>query len=112
MAKIHMVREHGLGLAAARKVASGWAAMVEDRLGMTCTSEPDKEGERINFKRTGVTGTLQVTKERFELDAKLGLLVGAFKDRIETEITKYLDELLATGRDPLDKLVAKKGRAG
>jgi len=112
VANLHMVREHTLGLAAARKVASGWAQQVEDRLGMTCTSETGRQGDTISFTRAGVKGTLQVTKERFELDATLGLLVGAFKDRIETEIAKYLDELLATGRDPLDKLVAKKGRAG
>lgn len=112
MANLHMVREHALGLAAARKVASGWAAVVEEKLGMTCTRETGHQSDTISFTRSGVKGTLQVTKERFELDAKLGLLVGPFKDRIETEIAKYLDELLTTGQDPLDKLVAKKGRAG
>lgn len=112
MANLHMVREHGLGLAAARKVASGWAAMVGDKLGMTCTGETGRQGDTISFTRSGVKGTLQVTKDRFELEATLGLLVGAFKDRIEAEITRYLDELLATGHDPLDELVAKKGRAG
>ena len=30
-----------------------------------------------------------------ELDAKLGFLLGAFKDRIESEIVKNLDDLLA-----------------
>jgi len=111
MANLHMVREHGLSLTAARKAAHGWAQLVQDKLDMTCTSEPDKEGERISFSRTGVTGTLRVTQERFELDAKLGLMLGAFKGRIESEITKYLDEMLASGQDPLAKLAGKKGRA-
>jgi hypothetical protein len=31
----------------------------------------------------------------FELDAKLGFLLGAFRDRIESEIVKNLDALLA-----------------
>lgn len=110
MANIHMVREHGLGMAAARKVASGWARQVQDKLDMTCTSEVGKDGERISFTRTGVTGTLLVTQERFELDAKLGLMLGAFKGRIESEITKYLDELLAADPSAKASPAGKKGR--
>ncbi len=113
MADVHMMREHALGLAAARKIAQGWATQVEDRLDMTCTWETARDGDRIHFKRAGVTGTLLVTRDRFELDARLGLLVAAFKDRIEAGITKYLDELLASGQDPLRRLApaGKKGRA-
>jgi len=112
MATIHMVREHPLGLAGARKAAQGWARQVEDRLEMTCTFETHPDGHSVRFERTGVTGTLRVTKDRFELDARLGLLLGAFKGRIEAEITKYLDQMLATGQDPLNKPAPKKGRAG
>jgi putative polyhydroxyalkanoate system protein len=49
----------------------------------------------LTFTRSGVNGTLQVTQNCFELDAKLGFLLGAFKDRIEAEIIKNLDELLS-----------------
>jgi hypothetical protein len=35
-----------------------------------------------------------VTKDRFELTARLGFLVGAFKGRIESEIVKMLDDML------------------
>ena len=41
-----------------------------------------------------------MTSDRFELDARLGFLLGAFKDRIESEITKNLDLLLQQG-DPV-----------
>lgn len=112
MANIHMVREHPLGLAGARKAAQGWARQVEDKLEMHCTFETRPDGERVRFERTGVTGTLLVTKDRFELDARLGLLLGAFKGRIEAEITRYLDEMLASGQDPLNKPTGRKGRAG
>ncbi len=50
--------------------------------------------DRITFTRTGVSGELRVDADRFELDAKLGFLLGAFKDRIEQEVTKNLDALL------------------
>jgi len=106
MAKLHMVREHGLGLAAARKAAQGWARQVEDKLDMRCTFETGQEGDRVRFERTGVTGTLRVTQERFELDATLGVLLGAFKGRIEAEITRQLDQMLAAGPGG-----GKKGRA-
>ncbi len=110
MANIHMVREHTLGLAGARKAAQGWARQVEDKLDMTCTSEPGKEGDRIRFTRSGVTGTLLVSKERFELDAQLGLMLGAFKGRIESEITRYLDELLVADHSAKTGPAGKKGR--
>lgn len=96
MASLHIVREHHLGLAAARKIAYTWAEQVEADFGMECTYEEGKAGDVVNFARSGVHGTLQVHKERFELDAKLGFLLGAFKDRIEAEIVKNLDTLLAS----------------
>lgn len=109
MANIHMVREHTLGLAGARKAAQGWARQVEDKLDMTCTSEAGQDGERIRFERAGVSGTLLVTPERFELDARLGLMLGAFKGRIEAEITSQLEQILAAG--PKSGPAGKKGRA-
>lgn len=111
MANIHMVREHPLGLAGARKAAQGWARQVEDRLEMRCTYETGPDGDHVRFERSGVTGTLRVTPERFELDARLGLMLGAFKGRIETEITKYLDEMLAAGPGHQKAQPGRKGRA-
>ena len=94
MADLHIVRAHALGLVEARKIAFNWAEQVENDLGMACTYEEGRSADRVGFTRSGVTGELQVTKDRFELDAKLGLLIGAFKGRIEQEITKMLDNLL------------------
>ena len=95
MANLHIVREHHLGHAGARKLAYAWAEQVEAEFGMDCTYEEGKTDDTVNFSRSGVHGTLQVHKDRFELNAKLGFLLGAFKDRIEAEIVKNLDTLLA-----------------
>ena len=100
MADIHITREHALGLAAARKLAFRWAEEAEERLGMACTYEEGKTSDLVTFTRSGVDGELKVTKNSFVLDAQLGFLLGAFKDRIETEIVKNLDKLLAQ-KDPL-----------
>ena len=76
MADIHIERTHDLGLPEARKIAFKWAEQVEAKFDMECTYEEGK------------------TKDSFVLNAKLGFLLGAFKDKIEGEITKNLDALL------------------
>ena len=105
MADLHILREHSLGLAAARKIALKWAEQVESEFGMECTIEERTHDDMVTFVRSGVNGTLQVTKDTFELNAKLGFLLGAFKGRIEAEIVKNLDTLLAA------KPAAKKAPA-
>jgi putative polyhydroxyalkanoate system protein len=94
MADIHLERKHDLGMPEARKIAFQWAEQVEDQFDMQCTYEEGKAKDNVGFKRSGVDGTLVVTKDSFVLDAKLGFLLGAFKDKIEGEITKNLDALL------------------
>ena len=94
MADLHIRREHSLSLTAARKVAFAWAEHVEAEFGMACTYEEGRTRDEVCFTRAGVEGTLTVTRDRFELKAKLGFLVGAFKGRIESEIVKNLDDLL------------------
>jgi putative polyhydroxyalkanoate system protein len=95
MPDINIERAHQLGLAEARKVAFAWAEQAEEKLDMECTYEEGSTSDEVTFSRSGVSGTLQVTKDSFALHAKLGFLLGAFKDRIEEEIVKNLDQLLA-----------------
>ena len=94
MADLHIVRKHTLGLAKARKIALDWAEQVERDFGMECTYEEGRSADLVRFTRSGVQGELQVTKDHFELEARLGFLLGAFKGRIEAEIVKMLDTLM------------------
>lgn len=98
MADIHIRRDHTLGLAKARKVAWQWAEQVEKEFDMECTVLEGKTSDTVEFTRSGVNGTLIVAADHFELDAKLGLLLGAFRKTIEGEILKNLDTLLAKHR--------------
>ena len=100
MADIHIVRQHGLGLERARKLAFRWAEVAEQKLELACTYEQGSAADVVSFKRPGASGALKVTPERFELDARLGLLLGVFKAKIESAIVSNLDELLAQ-EDPL-----------
>ncbi|MBA3771211.1 MAG: polyhydroxyalkanoic acid system family protein [Ramlibacter sp.] len=99
MPDIHITREHTLGLPEARKLAFKWAEAAEEKFDMACTYEEGKSSDLVSFTRSGVNGELKVTNDRFELDARLGILLGVFKDRIEGEIVRNLDLLLAE-KDP------------
>jgi putative polyhydroxyalkanoate system protein len=111
MPDIHIEREHTLGMAKARELAFKWAQQAEQRLEMDCVYEEGKSADLITFSRSGVNGELRVTKDRFALDARLGFVLGAFKSRIESEISKNLD-LLLKEEDPshaFDAGIAKLG---
>ena len=78
MADIRIHREHQLGLAKARKVAWQWAEQVEEKFDMECTVIEGETSDTVEFTRSGVNGTLIVAADHFDLDAKLGFLLGAF----------------------------------
>lgn len=109
MPDIHIHRDHQLGLAKARKVAWKWAEEVEAKFDMECTVEEGDTTDTVRFTRSGVNGTLHVAADHFVLDAKLGLLLGAFSKSIEGEIQKTLDGLL--GGAPAAKATAAKKAA-
>lgn len=110
MPDIRIERPHHLGLAKARELAFHWAEEAEQGLDMDCTYEEGKTEDVVRFSRSGVSGELVVLPDRFVLAARLGFLLGAFKDRIETEIVKNLDELLAH-EDPVAASAAKAAKA-
>ena len=95
MADIHIDRTHNLGLHEARQIAFLWAEKAKVEFGMQCTYEEGASSDLLSFSRSGVHGTLSVTEDNFELAAKLGFLLGAFKEKIEAEIVKNLDALIA-----------------
>lgn len=110
MADIRIHREHALGLKRAREIAWAWAEQVEQKFEMECTVLEGKTSDTVEFTRSGVKGQLIVAADHFDLHAKLGLLLGAFKGSIESEIEKALDRLLA-GEGGGKQLAAKKKKA-
>jgi putative polyhydroxyalkanoate system protein len=105
---IHIHREHHLGFKEARKVAFSWAEKAEEKFDMECTYEEGDTEDTLHFTRSGVKGTLLVDAKRFEMNAQLGFLFGAFKDRIEAEIGEQLDALLKAPAPAAKKTAAKK----
>lgn len=101
MPDIRIHRQHALGLSKAREIAWKWAEEVESKFDMECTVLEGETSDTVEFKRSGVNGQLVVAADHFDLEAKLGFLLGAFSKTIESEIEKNLDALLA-----------KSGKAG
>jgi len=95
MPDIRIHRSHQLGLTKARDVAWRWAEEVEKKFDMECTVLEGETSDTVEFTRAGVNGRLVVAADHFELDAKLGFLLGAFSQTIQGEIEKNLDDLLA-----------------
>lgn len=95
MPDIHIHRDHHLGFKEARKIAVAWAQKAEAKFDMECTYEEGDTQDTLVFSRTGVKGSLLVDAHQFDMKAQLGFLLGAFKDRIESEIGDQLDALLS-----------------
>lgn len=110
MPDIRIHRKHSLGLARAREIAWKWAEDAEARFDMACTVIEGEDGDTVEFSRSGVKGRLQVAADHFDLDARLGILMGAFAKTIEAEIEKNLDALLAGAARP--KKAAARKKAG
>jgi putative polyhydroxyalkanoate system protein len=94
MPALNITRTHTLGLARARAVAERWREQAEQEWGMACQSEPGETEDRMHFARSGVSGELRVTDTRFDLQLKLGFLLGAYSGKIEEKIRANLDALL------------------
>lgn len=95
MPQIRVHRDHTLGLARARKVAWKWAEHVEKKYEMECTVLEGETSDTVQFQRSGVSGTMVVTADHFEIEAKLGFLMAAFSGQIQAEVARQLDDALA-----------------
>lgn len=91
MADIDLKREHGLGLAAARKAAD---KMAED-LGRKFSLVGSWSGDTLHFDRPGVAGSLALTDKDLHLSVKLGFLLKAMRGPIERAVHEELDSLFA-----------------
>jgi len=114
VADIRIHRDHALGLPKAREIAWQWAEEVEQKFDMECTVIEGELSDTVEFTRSGCNGRLIVAADHFDLDAKLGFLLGAFSKTIEGEIQKNLDHLLSKAQGAAKKAAktpAKPGKA-
>lgn len=92
---LHIERDHTLGLDRARQITDDWIASAEQDYRMTCDLQRLDDKDIVTFKRTGATGQLVSTPDKFELDAKLGFLFKSFLPKIKQQIEQNLDNAIA-----------------
>ena len=89
MADISITQKHKLPL----KKAKAAAQKIADKLAEEYDMRSQWEGDVLLFKRSGVSGSLEVTATEAQLDIKLGFLLMAFSGKIEEEVGKNMKKV-------------------
>jgi len=90
MASISIAKAHRLSHKKAKDAAERIARDLKSRFSL----EYAWNGDRVDFERPGISGSMHVTKEQIRLDVALGFLLTPLKPAIEREIHAQLDRLL------------------
>lgn len=108
MAEIHIQRAHAMPLKKARDAADDFAKRLDEKFELHHTWD----GDTLHFERTGVSGTLALTKAAVTIDLKLGFLLSAFAGKFEGHINDNLDQLFGkagtAAKVPAKAVPAKK----
>jgi putative polyhydroxyalkanoate system protein len=109
MSEIKIRRTHSLTLEAARRVAEDLAEKLKKDFGLGWAWKRNV----LHFERAGINGELHVTDHEVSLEARLGLLLGLLKTRIEQDIDAEFDRHFrpAAGKKPTAKKAARPGAA-
>ena len=88
MAAIAIAKKHELSLKKAKEAAGQVADDLHERFDLEYTWN----GNRIDFRRPGLTGALSVGKDAVRLDCELGFMLSLLKPAIEAEVHKQFDK--------------------
>jgi len=87
MSTIHIVRKHKKSATEAKAAVNRVAKSIAKKFDVT----HDWDGDTLHFERTGVHGSIALTKGQVTVTAKLGLLLFAIKGPVENAVNEYLD---------------------
>lgn len=88
MSEILIRREHGMSLKKAKQAAEHIAAELSEEFDIQYAWD----GNRLEFTRAGVQGSIAVGKKEVEIHARLGMMLSLLRGRIEAEIHRFCDE--------------------
>lgn len=89
MANIRVTQAHSMSLDEARAAAQE----VTDKLAAKFDFKSSWQGNTLNFKRSGVDGSLAVTTKEATIDIKLGFMLGMMSGRIEEEAKMMMHDV-------------------
>ena len=88
MSRIDIRHAHSLPKAKARKAIEDVAKKLAEKFDM----DYGWDGDILNFSRSGVDGHIALGPDDLHVHAKLGFLTAMFKEPIENEIKRVLQE--------------------
>ena len=88
MATIAIAKKHQLSHKKAKAAAQKIADDLAERFDLECKWN----GDRIDFRRPGVSGTLHVGRADVRLEAELGFLLSMLKPTIEQVVHRDFDK--------------------
>ncbi len=83
-------RAHRLGVRRARQVATDIMGELAEKYAL----EHHWDGNTLRFSRTGLNGTVSVSKAAIVLEIELGFMLALLESRIEAEVHAELDRWL------------------
>ena len=95
MANIHIKQQHNLAHDEARKRVEEIARDLKKEL----NTDYAWKGESLRFKRSGASGSIDLSDEFIELNIKLGMLLAPMKGKIESAIKEKLELALQDNQD-------------
>lgn len=90
MSVIDIHRAHSLDKSHAREAAETLAKDLSRQFDVNY----EWDGDLLRFKRSGVKGKLEISEQDLHIHLELGLMLRAFKSRIEQEIHSQLDQII------------------
>lgn len=91
MSRIDITRQHTMDHEHAQRVADELAREMESHYEM----EWGWKGETLWIRRTGVKGEVAVKPSQIQVHLELSMMLRPFRGRIEAEVARQLDDILA-----------------
>ncbi len=91
MADINITQKHKLSHKKAKAAAQKVAAQLAEEYGI----ESEWEGDVLHFKRSGVSGTLELNEHAAQMEITLGFMLKAFAATIEEHVHKNMKKVFA-----------------
>ena len=88
MSRIHLRRSHELTAKAARERVNRMAEALAQKFDAECSWQ----GEVLSIEHPNVNGTVTIDKDEIVVEATLGFLLALFRDRVDEELVRILDE--------------------
>lgn len=88
MSRIHLRRAHDLTRNAARERVERMAKALGNKFEAECSWD----GDVLCIEHPNVTGTVTLGRNEIVVEATLGFLLALFRDRVDEELVRILDD--------------------